>query len=230
MTTTVEAQVRTAPGPGSGEKNSRIPLKHLSAVAMRSPDVFWNLVRAEATKHIFAPRDRKRLEGQSRHLKQVSLKIVNSCNLRCKTCGQWGETGYNWDKSDEEIREIVPFEIYRDMVDQLAPRRPFYYIWGGEPYLYPDIVPLMEHMKKRRGLVGIVTNGTMMAKTADRLVRAGVDMLMLSVDGIGPVHNEIRGEKRAWEMMMEGLDAVMEEKRRQNSVKPYVNVLATISR
>jgi radical SAM protein with 4Fe4S-binding SPASM domain len=85
-------------------------------------------------------------------------------------------------------------------------------------------------MKKQDGLVGIVTNGTMMAKTADRLVRAGVDMLMLSVDGVGPVHNEIRQEKRAWEMMMEGLDAVLEEKRRQKSVKPYVNVLATISR
>ena len=107
MTTTVEAQVRTAPGPGSGEKNSRIPLKHLSAVAMRSPDVFWNLVRAEATKHIFAPRDRKRLEGQSRHLKQVSLKIVNSCNLRCKTCGQWGETDFveawRWFKQAESL-------------------------------------------------------------------------------------------------------------------------------
>jgi radical SAM protein with 4Fe4S-binding SPASM domain len=70
----------------------------------------------------------------------------------------------------------------------------------------------------------------MMAKIADRLVRAGVDMLMLSVDGVGPVHNEIRQEKRAWEMMMEGLDAVMEEKRKQNSPRPYINVLNTISR
>jgi hypothetical protein len=116
------------------------------------------------------------------------------------------------------------------MVDEIAHLKPFYYIWGGEPYLYPDIIPLMEHMKKRNGMVGIVTNGTMMAKTADRLVRAGVDMLMLSVDGVGPVHNEIRQEKRAWEMMMEGLDAVLEEKRRQKSVRPYINVLNTVSR
>lgn len=214
----------------AGERNSRIPVKHLSSVLLRSPDVFWRLVRAEATKHIFAPRERARLDGVSHQLRQVSLKIVNSCNLRCKTCGQWGETGYNHHKSDDEIREIVPYEVYRKMVDEIAHLKPFYYIWGGEPYLYPDIMPLMEHMKKRDGLVGIVTNGTMMAKTADRLVGAGVDMLMLSVDGVGPVHNEIRQEKRAWEMMMEGLDAVLEEKRRQRSVKPYVNVLATISR
>jgi radical SAM protein with 4Fe4S-binding SPASM domain len=70
----------------------------------------------------------------------------------------------------------------------------------------------------------------MMGKTADRLVAAGVDMLMLSVDGVGPVHNEIRGERRAWERMMDGLDAVMSEKKRQGSAKPYVNVLTTISR
>ena len=215
---------------GAGDRNSRIPVRHLSTVLLRSPDVFWRLMRAEATKHFFAPRERKRLDGMSSQLRQVSLKIVNSCNLRCKTCGQWGETGYNLEKSEDEIREIVPYEIYRKMVDDLAKISPFYYIWGGEPYLYPDIVPLMEHMKKRNGLVGIVTNGTMMAKTADRIVRAGVDMLMLSVDGVGPVHNEIRQEKRAWEMMMEGLDAVLAEKRRQGSVKPYVNVLTTVSR
>lgn len=213
-----------------GDRNSRIPMRHLSTVLMRTPDVFWRLLRAEATKHIFAPRDRSRLDGLSNQLSQVSLKIVNSCNLRCKTCGQWGETGYNHEKSEDEIREIVPYEIYHRMVEQLAPKKPFYYIWGGEPYLYPDIMPLMEHMKRQNGLVGIVTNGTMMKKTADRLVRAGVDMLMLSVDGIGSVHNEIRQEPRAWEMMMEGLDAVMEEKEKQGSKKPYVNVLATISR
>jgi radical SAM protein with 4Fe4S-binding SPASM domain len=205
-------------------------MRHLSSVLFRSPDVFWRLVQAEATKHIFAPRERSRKDGLSNTLRQVSLKIVNSCNLRCKTCGQWGETGYNLEKSDDEIREIVPYEVYQRMVDELAPAKPFYYIWGGEPYLYPDIVPLMEHMKRRNGLVGIVTNGTMMAKTADRLVRAGVDMLMLSVDGVGAVHNEIRQEKRAWELMMEGLDAVLAEKKRQGSVRPYVNVLATISR
>ena len=214
----------------TGGRNSRIPARHLSSVLLRTPDVFWRMLRAEATKHLLAPYDRRRLEGESRRLEQISLKIVNSCNLRCKTCGQWGETGYNHEKSAEEIREIVPYETYRAMVDEVAHLRPFYYIWGGEPYLYPDIMPLMEHMKRRKSAVGIVTNGTMMAKTADRLVRAGVDMLMLSVDGIGAVHNEIRQEPRAWEMMMEGLDAVMEEKKKQGSVRPYVNVLATISR
>jgi radical SAM protein with 4Fe4S-binding SPASM domain len=215
----------TAPG-----RNSRIPLRHLSSVALRTPDVFWRLLEAEATKHVFAPRERARADGTSRHLRQISLKIVNSCNLRCKTCGQWGETGYNHEKSAEEIREIVPYETYRRMVDQLAPRRPFYYIWGGEPYLYPDLMPLMEHMKRRHGSVGIVTNGTMVEKTAHRLVAAGIDMLMLSVDGIGPVHNEIRQEPRAWELMMDGLDAVLAEKKRQKSAKPYVNVLVTVSR
>ncbi|GJM43372.1 MAG: radical SAM protein [Gemmatimonadota bacterium] len=210
--------------------NSRIPASHLSRVLFRTPDVFWRLLRAEATKRFFAPRDRARLDGTSDQLTQVSLKIVNSCNLRCKTCGQWGETGYNHDKPASELREIVPVETYRAMVDQLAHRKPFYYIWGGEPYLYRDLMPLMEHMKQRNGLVGVVTNGTMMEKTADRLVAAGVDMLMLSVDGVGPVHNEIRGEKNAWERMMNGLDAVIAEKKRQGAKKPYINVLATISR
>jgi len=213
-----------------GGRNSRIPARHMGSVFLKTPDIFWRLVNAEITKHIWAPYDRARLNGVSNHLRQVSLKIVNSCNLRCKTCGQWGETGYNLHKSEDEIREIVPYETYRKMVDDLAHLRPFYYIWGGEPYLYPDIMPLMEHMKRRQGAVGIVTNGTMMAKTADRLVRAGVDMLMVSIDGIGAVHNEIRQEKRAWEMMMVGVDAVLEEKRKQKSARPYVNVLATISR
>ncbi len=175
-----------------GRRNSRIPVRHLSSVLLRTPDLFWRVARAEAAKHVFARMDRRFLDGESRRLQQVSLKIVNTCNLRCKTCGQWGDTGYNHDRPGAELREIVPSGTYRRMVDQLAHLRPFYYIWGGEPYLYPDLMPLMEHMKERGGIVGVVTNGTLMAKTADRLVGAGVDMLMLSVDGIGPVHNEIR--------------------------------------
>jgi hypothetical protein len=66
-----------------GAKNSRIPARHLSSVLLRTPDVFWRMIRAEATKHLLAPFDRRRLDGQSRRLEQISLKIVNSCNLRC---------------------------------------------------------------------------------------------------------------------------------------------------
>ena len=42
------------------------------------------------------------------------------CNLRCHTCGQWGDNGYLLGKSLKELkRREVPAERYKNFVDDL---------------------------------------------------------------------------------------------------------------
>lgn len=213
-----------------GARHSRIP-PGLFRRALGAPDLLYYVLQAEAAKHIWAP-FQKAMDGRrSSHLRQVSLKITDLCNLRCKTCGQWGETGYNLDKPMSELRSrTVSFERYCEMVDEIAHLRPFYYIWGGEPFIYPKLVPLMAYMKQKGGFVGVVTNGTFLGPHAEALVDMGLDELMVSIDGTQPVHDDIRKQKGCFDKMWRGLRAVLEARGKRGVPRPFVNVLLTVSR
>ncbi|HEY4001959.1 MAG TPA: radical SAM protein [Candidatus Xenobia bacterium] len=214
--------------PPGGARHSRIP-PGLFKRALGAPDLLYHVLQAEAAKHVWAP-FQKAVDGrQSAHLRQVSLKITDLCNLRCKTCGQWGETGYNLDKPLSELRaRTVSFERYCEMVDEIAHLRPFYYIWGGEPFIYPKLVPLMAYMKEKGGFVGVVTNGTFLEAHAQALVDMQLDQLMLSIDGTPDVHDAIRKQKGCFDKLWRGLDAVL--KARGERPRPFVNILMTVSR
>src|SRR5947209_13155280 len=87
----------------------------------------------------------------------VQLRLTNLCNLRCKMCGQWGDTGIfreqghahagDGEAERSRIRELVGLKRqlsladYLPLLDQLAPSRPIISLFGGEPFLYPDILP-----------------------------------------------------------------------------------------
>jgi hypothetical protein len=40
--------------------------------------------------------------------KWLSLTVINSCNLRCKMCGQWGIEGYMKGEGREEVELPEP--------------------------------------------------------------------------------------------------------------------------
>ena len=88
----------------------------------------------------------------------VQLRVTNLCNLRCKMCGQWGDTGIFREHSGRgatdggaeraRIQELIGLKRqlaladYVRLLDELAPHKPIISLFGGEPFLYPDIVPL----------------------------------------------------------------------------------------
>src|SRR5580765_5187883 len=89
----------------------------------------------------------------------VQLRVTNLCNLRCKMCGQWGETGIyrsgasaaatDGEQERSRIRELIGLKRqlsladYLRLLDELVPSRPIISLFGGEPLLYPDILPLV---------------------------------------------------------------------------------------
>jgi MoaA/NifB/PqqE/SkfB family radical SAM enzyme len=58
---------------------------------------------------------------------------------------------------------------------------------GGEPLLHPDLDLILAHVRKRKMIAGMITNGYLL--TADRiqkLNRAGLDHLQISIDNVMP--------------------------------------------
>ena len=93
------------------------------------------------------------------------------CNLRCHSCGQWGDNGYLVGESLKDLKQReVPVEIYKNLVDQIVDEgwSPVWYIWGGEPMLYPGLIELMHYIKDRGMPISLVSNATNIARRARR--------------------------------------------------------------
>jgi radical SAM protein with 4Fe4S-binding SPASM domain len=156
------------------------------------------------------------------------LKITNACNLRCKMCAQWGERGYNFTRPSSEIRQIVPLETYQEMIDDIRHLKPAIMIWGGEPFLYPRLMELMEYIKKNNLVLELVTNGVGLEENAETIVDLGIEGLMVSVDGPRDIHDEVRGVKGTFDKLMVGLQRVKEFKKKKKKKYPKIVFSSTL--
>jgi MoaA/NifB/PqqE/SkfB family radical SAM enzyme len=154
----------------------------------------------------------------------VQLRVTNLCNLRCKMCGQWGDTGIfralgastatDGERERNRIRELIglnrqlALSDYVRLLDELAPSRPIISLFGGEPLLYPDAVPLIREVKRRGLTCSLITNGWRLEEMAGELVEAGVDSIMVSIDGPPELHDRIRGKRGSFERAAAGVGAV----------------------
>jgi MoaA/NifB/PqqE/SkfB family radical SAM enzyme len=203
-------------------------LAHLRYM-LGAPDLMSYALKFGLRKRLLVDLDYRRADNASAPMKQVNIKITNACNLRCKTCAQWGETGYMLGAPSSVVRETVPLEVYQKMVDDVAAIKPWIYIWGGEPFLYGDLLPLLRYIKQNDVIVSAVTNGTRLARHAEELVDMGMDALMLSLDGPREAHDLIRGVPGTFDALMSAIEAIQAEKRRRGRRKPLITLVTTVS-
>ncbi len=205
-----------------------LPLQYIMKV-IESPDILVHGMRHVVRRRLLGPLDFRRADGLSRPPAQVGLKLVNACNLRCKMCSQWGETGYNFIRPAAELRELVPLAAYQKLIDDIAGYKPWMYVWGGEPFLYREIMSLIAYMKRKGLLVSITTNGTKLGPHAKELVTLGTDILLFSIDGPKDTHDDIRGYKGAFDLTVSALKEIQAEKKRQRKAKPYIVMVSVVT-
>ena len=154
----------------------------------------------------------------------VQFRVTNLCNLRCRMCGQWGDTGvfreHRGDAATDgeaergRIRELIglrrqlALDDYVRILDELAPHRPIVTLFGGEPFLYPDLMPLVRAIKARGLTAAVITNGWHLERHARELVEAGMDSIAVSLDGPPEVHDRIRGRESSFARAAAGIRAV----------------------
>jgi putative peptidoglycan lipid II flippase len=154
--------------------------------------------------------------------KAVSFTVTNLCNLACRMCGQWGPEGYMRlsRRSDRGAREnrlegelgLVDWKKLVDEVAEYGVKKVL--LRGGEVFLYPDIVPLLDYIHGKGIFIAIDTNGTQIGRFAEDLVRIGDVHLTISVDGPEEIHDSVRGRKGCFEEIREGLERLAEEERK----------------
>ncbi|GHU97002.1 radical SAM protein [Spirochaetia bacterium] len=159
----------------------------------------------------------------------VYFKLTPLCNLRCVMCGQWGEKGVMKDGSaGEEAKKLVSLERYKEIVDEIAPLHPVIYLWGGEPFLYPDIMPLAKYMVEKGLYLSINTNGTLLEQHAEQIVRDKWSTVFVSLDGFEETNDAMRGTG-SYQRVVRGIEAINREKKKQNARYPVISIVTTVT-
>src|SRR5512145_1421184 len=104
------------------QARSRIPgdfiFKNLFKIMAADRSALSTAAGLQLAKETFNLRRPERgRNGQPDKVRQVSLRITDMCNLRCHTCGQWGDNGYLRNQSLKELKQQeVPLETYKNLV------------------------------------------------------------------------------------------------------------------
>jgi MoaA/NifB/PqqE/SkfB family radical SAM enzyme len=129
------------------------------------------------------------------------LSIINSCNLRCQGC---------W--VDVEEKDFIDLEaLNRTIVDARRHGNTFFGILGGEPFMHPQLLDLLEAHPDC--YFQIFTNGQFItAKVAARLRQIGNATPLISIEGREFTSDQRRGNKDVLNRTLRGLDHCIREK------------------
>jgi radical SAM protein with 4Fe4S-binding SPASM domain len=143
-------------------------------------------------------------------------------------CGQYGDKGVMKDCAAEENKKVLPLEMWKKFVDDVLPRKPTFYVWGGEPFLYHDLMPLCKYITDKGLFLSLNTNGTLMEKYAEQIVRDRWGTIFISLDAFRDVNDELRG-KGTYDKVIAGLKAISREKQKQKRKYPMLSIVTVVT-
>ena len=102
---------------------------------------------------------------------------IRRCNLSCTYCNEY----------DDYSKPVPTADLIRRL-DKLADLgTSVITISGGEPLLHPELDEVIRHTRKRGMVAGLITNGYLLvAERIERLNRAGLEWLQISIDNVTP--------------------------------------------
>src|SRR5437660_8597486 len=102
---------------------------------------------------------------------------MRRCNLACTYCNEF-----------DDFSKPVPMEDMYRRIDKLgALGTSVVTISGGEPLLHPELDDIIRRIRANDMVAGLITNGYLLvAERIERLNRAGLEWLQISIDNVNP--------------------------------------------
>jgi Fe-coproporphyrin III synthase len=156
------------------------------------------------------------------------LGVNNICNLHCKMCDvgtQTTETNFATNLIGTEPMNM-PLALLQKVYDEAAlyfPKAKMGYAFT-EPLIYPHLVESIAYATKKQLYTSVTTNALNLKKHAVDISKAGLNEIMISLDGPQEIHNFIRGHKSSFQRALEGIELLLSQQKR-----PTISVFCVIT-
>lgn len=102
---------------------------------------------------------------------------IRRCNLACTYCNEF-----------DDVSKPVDTDVILQRVDRLGKLGTgIITISGGEPLLHPELDQIIARIRSTGAVTGLITNGYLLtADRIERLNRAGLDHMQISIDNVMP--------------------------------------------
>ncbi|HVN73921.1 MAG TPA: radical SAM protein [Methanoregula sp.] len=129
----------------------------------------------------------------------VVWDFTHRCNLKCVHCYQDAQQALPDELSTEEAKQVIR-ELAKEGVVVIA-------FSGGEPLMRKDFFEIAAYAHQHEIYVALASNGTLITpEVADRIFRAGVDYVEVSIDGKDAAsHDAMRGIPGAFDRSVAGI-------------------------
>lgn len=176
------------------------------------PQRLWNLLLVKISKAFRFPT----VLGMPITL---MLEPTNVCNLKCPLC----PTG-----ADLLGRKkgMMKFNDFKKIVDELGPYLIHLRLWNwGEPLINKDIYRMIKYAKKFDIFVNTSTNSFFLTeKNVGKLVRSGLDELIISLDGASEETYRKYRKKGSFSKVLDAMKKLVLEKRKLRSKTPVIKM------
>jgi MoaA/NifB/PqqE/SkfB family radical SAM enzyme len=111
------------------------------------------------------------------HPYMAHIVPMRRCNLACTYCNEF-----------DDVSNPVPIDEMRRRIDHLGRLgTSVITISGGEPLLHPELDDVIRQIRKTGAIAGMITNGYfLMPDRIERLNKAGLDHMQISIDNVMP--------------------------------------------
>ena len=115
--------------------------------------------------------------ASTRHPVMAQIVPMRRCNLSCSYCNEY-----------DDFSKPVPLDEMMRRVDHLGRLgTSIITISGGEPLLHPELDDIIRRIRRNGALAGMITNGyLLMPDRIQRLNKAGLDHMQISIDNVQP--------------------------------------------
>ena len=141
------------------------------------------------------------------------------CNLSCVICpvttGMDRPTG------------SMSLDTFRKLIDEVGDYLFLILLWDwGEPLLNPSLFEMISYAARKGIKVLCSTNGQLLAQDdrAEKVIRSGLDALIIAMDGISQETYQLYREGGSLESVLRGVEGVVAKKRELQTDRPLINL------
>jgi MoaA/NifB/PqqE/SkfB family radical SAM enzyme len=152
--------------------------------------------------------------------RELQVEVTAACNLRCRMCL------VRYRPALDRVEGSLDFATFRRILDELPDLERLTLQGVGEPLLAPDLLPMIEYACARGIRTGFNTNATLLTPArAERLIRAGLAWLCISLDGAtAPTYEGIRDGARLGRVRA-NVAALVDVQRRLGATRPVLSLV-----